>query len=148
MAQQDTMVRRALALGVRIALGKGAAVYPHGHDPGSGTVAGFRGVIGPGDSPKPRRSIGRRPLAPQPRPGPPNRKVCDGAIPAPSNSSALQNQKLHHEPSSAKTPHSDEDAPDREAPPISPTPAGSTGDQQRATSGARERSSTRLNRVE
>lgn len=32
MAQQDVMVRRALALGVRIALGTDAAVYPHGEN--------------------------------------------------------------------------------------------------------------------
>jgi imidazolonepropionase-like amidohydrolase len=30
LKQQDTMVKRALALGVRIALGTDAAVYPHG----------------------------------------------------------------------------------------------------------------------
>lgn len=32
MAQQDAMVRRALALGVRIAVGTDAAVYPHGEN--------------------------------------------------------------------------------------------------------------------
>jgi imidazolonepropionase-like amidohydrolase len=32
VAQQDAMVRRALALGVRIALGTDAAVYPHGQN--------------------------------------------------------------------------------------------------------------------
>jgi imidazolonepropionase-like amidohydrolase len=32
MAQQDAMVRRALALGVKIALGTDAAVYPHGEN--------------------------------------------------------------------------------------------------------------------
>ncbi len=32
VAQQDIMVRRALALGVRIALGTDAAVYPHGQN--------------------------------------------------------------------------------------------------------------------
>ena len=30
--QQDAMVRRALALGVKIALGTDAAVYPHGEN--------------------------------------------------------------------------------------------------------------------